>query len=74
MVACVIGGGDVETEMSSPQWDVEFNDGYGSAQGSGFTAWGEKNVYFPVLHDGAEWVGCVPRNPCRHPTDHQGGE
>lgn len=42
--------------------------------GRPFTAWSEKYVYFPVVYDGAEWVGRAPRNPCDEATNHVGGE
>ena len=53
---------------------VDFNDGFGRSEGEPFTAWGEKYVYFPVVYDGAEWIGKAPRNPCDEATDHVGGE
>lgn len=52
----------------------EFDSGYGGAEGAPFTAWGEKWVYFPIVYDGAEWVGHAPRNPCDISMEHQGGE
>ena len=54
--------------------DKEFNDGFGGSEGAPFTAWGEKWVYFPIVYDGAEWVGHAPRNPCDIAMHHQGGE
>ena len=54
--------------------DKEFHDGYGGSEGPAFTAWGEKWVYFPIVYDGAEWVGHAPRNPCDIAMEHQGGE
>lgn len=52
----------------------EFNSGYGGSEGAPFTAWGDKWVYFPLVYDGAEWVGHAPRNPCDIAMDHQGGQ
>lgn len=54
--------------------DAEFDCGYGGSEGSPFTAWSDNFVYFPVVYDGAEWVGSVPRNPCDIKTSHLGGE
>lgn len=54
--------------------DKEFDGGYGSSEGPHFTAWGEKWVYFPIVYDGAEWIGRAPRNPCDIAMAHQGGE
>lgn len=50
-----------------------FDNGYGGAEGSPFTAWGEKYVYFPLQYDGAEWIGIAPRDPCDISMTHQGG-
>ena len=50
-----------------------FNNGYGGSEGEPFTAWSEKYVYFPVVYDGAEWVGRAPRNPSDEATKHVGG-
>jgi len=62
------------TTLSEEELDREFDDGFGSAEGTPFTAWGEKYVYFPGVYDGAEWVDCAPRNPCDEITDHVGGQ
>lgn len=43
--------------------DVEFDDGFGAACGESFFAWSKEWVYFCLEYDGAESVGCVPRNP-----------
>lgn len=51
----------------------DFDDGVGGGtEGEPFTAWGENWVYFPICHDGEEWVGHAPRNPCDTAMDHQG--
>ena len=52
----------------------KFDAGFGGSEGAPFTAWGEKWVYFPIVYDGAEWVGHAPRNPCDIAMHHQGGE
>jgi hypothetical protein len=59
------------TEVST--LDVDFDAGYGSPHGPRFTAWTTQRVYFPVVYDGAEWVGSAPRNPCDEATEHVGG-
>ena len=61
------------TTLSAKELSRKFDDGYGGTEGSAFTAWGERYVYFPVCYDGAEWVGSAPRNPCDEETEHQGG-
>lgn len=64
----------IATTLTDAEMDRVFYDGYGSSEGVPFTAWGEKYVYFPVVYDGAEWVGYAPRNPCDERTGHWGGE
>ena len=61
------------TTLSEEELNREFYDGFGLIEGSEFTAWGEKYVYFPVVYDGAEKVGSAPRNPCDEATGHVGG-
>lgn len=60
------------TTLTEAQLDEEFEANFGTAEGEPFTAWGERYVYFPVVYDGAEWVGSVPRNPCDKKTTHIG--
>ena len=67
--------GDVEaTTLTDAELDVMFNNGYGGSEGKPFTLWTHNRVYFPVVYDGAEWVGSAPRNPCEEATGHMGGE
>lgn len=67
-------GDVVDCTLTDEQLDVEFNDGYGGTEGEPFTLWTKRRVYFPVVYDGAEWVGSVPRNPNGERTNHHGGE
>jgi len=60
--------------LSEDELKVRFDDSYGTSHGKPFTAWSENYVYFPVVYDGAEWVGRAPRNPCDEATGHHGGE
>lgn len=60
--------------LSEQELLKSFDDGFGGSEGAAFTAWGEKWVYFPVVYDGAEWIGHAPRNPCDIAMSHQGGE
>ncbi len=53
---------------------VEFDDGYGLSEGPYVLAWTEERVYFPVVYDGAEWLGSAPRNPTEHGQEHVGGQ
>lgn len=55
------------------QIDEEFDDGLGCENGCAFTVWTKKSVYFPVINDGAEWIGRVARHPDGKPTGHVGG-
>ena len=72
---CARGGDkfeDLAHTMTAEELDTEFDDGYGAPEGVPFTAWSEDWVYFPVVYDGLEWVGTVPRNPCNKKTAHMG--
>ena len=60
--------------LSTAELDEEFDCGYGLSEGKPFTLWTRKRVYFPVVYDGSEWVGSVPRNPCNKATQHFGGQ
>jgi hypothetical protein len=60
--------------ITNKELKKSFDSGYGLSEGQPFTAWGEKWVYFPIVYDGAEWVGHAPRNPCEISMEHQGGE
>lgn len=55
-------------------FDTEFDCGYGGSEGARFTVWTANRVYFPVVYDGAEWCGSVPRNPSTEATEHVGGQ
>lgn len=60
--------------LSEQELNYEFCNGWGCSNGKSFTAWTNDRVYFPVVYDGAEWVGSAPRNPCNEATDHHGGQ
>ena len=64
----------ISNTLTDAEMEKEFDSGFGSSEGKPFTAWSEKTVYFPIVYDGAEWVGCVSRNPDGIPTPHQGGQ
>lgn len=59
--------------LNEAELDRAFDDGYGTVEGAPFTAWTRDYVLFPVVYDGSEWVGCVPRNPNGYATEHWGG-
>lgn len=66
---------DVESNtMTEEQMEKCFDNGYGGSEGIPFTVWTKNKVYFPVVYDGAEWVGSISRNPDGKPTSHHGGE
>ena len=72
-----VTGDDFEkivTTLDDDDMTANFDDGFGGSEGKPFTAWGENYVYFPVVYDGAEWVGFAPRNPCDTETQHWGGQ
>lgn len=60
-------------DFDDPLFSKLFDEGFGGTEGCHFTAWGEKNVYFPVSYDGSECIGFVPRNPCLKASEHHGG-
>ena len=64
----------VANTMSVAEMETMFCDGFGSSEGCPFTVWTRLSVYFPVVYDGAEYVGRVARHPDGKPTKHQGGE
>lgn len=54
--------------------DVGFDGGYGGSEGAPVLIWTKARVYFPVVYDGAEWMGSAPRNPTPEGQDHVGGQ
>lgn len=64
----------VKCTLADEELMVEFCDGFGCKEGAPFTLWTINRVYFPVVYDGAEWVGSVSRNPDGKPTYHLGGQ
>ena len=54
--------------------DVEFDGDYGISEGPPILIWTEDRVYFPVVYDGAEWIGSAPRNPVSEGQYHVGGQ
>lgn len=64
----------VTSTLTEQQLDAEFDCSFGSAEGEPFTLWTHRRVYFPVVYDGSEWVGSVPRNPCDEASKHVGGQ
>lgn len=64
----MIGGNDswnnVEScTMTSEEMNKKFYTGFGRIEGTLFTVWTAKYIYFPVVYNGAEWVGRISRNP-----------
>lgn len=56
------------------QFDVQFHDGPGRANGPPVLAWTETHVYFPVTYEGEECLESAPRHPRDAGQDHIGGE
>lgn len=48
-------------EEAAVEMDRKFYSGYGGTEGAPFILWTEKGVFFPVVYDGAEWAGWLPR-------------
>lgn len=63
----------VSNTLKEEEMEQMFDNGYGGTEGTPFTVWTEKTVYFPICYDGSEWVGSVSRNPNGLATTHQGG-
>jgi hypothetical protein len=63
----------VECTLTDEELQVSFDSSYGCREGAPFTLWTINRTYFPVVYDGAEWVGSVSRNPDGKPTYHLGG-
>ncbi|KKL86033.1 hypothetical protein LCGC14_1948740 [marine sediment metagenome] len=64
----------ISCTLTDEEMAKEFDDGYGGSEGASFTAWSKEWVYFPVVYDGAEWIGRAPRDICDHSCGHVGGE
>lgn len=64
----------ISNTMTEDEMDKLFDSGYGGSEGIPFTVWTKKRVYFPVVYDGAEWVGSVSRDPDGKATKHMGGQ
>lgn len=65
---------EIAERKASESFDALFHDGFGSACGAHFTVWTARRVYFPVVYDGSEWCGSVPRNPSDEAVAHVGGQ
>lgn len=66
-------GNVVACTLSPDELLTEFDAGYGGEEGSPFTVWTEKRVYFPWCYDGSEGCASVSRLIDWHPTRHIGG-
>lgn len=64
----------IHSTLTDNRMNAEFDGSYGGSCGEPFTAWSNDWVYFPVVYDGAEWVGRVPRDPCDIASNHVGGQ
>ncbi|MGH3098473.1 MAG: hypothetical protein ACRDMV_21010 [Streptosporangiales bacterium] len=53
-------------------FDIQFENG--GSNGPDVLAWTKTRVYFPVVYDGAEWLGSAPRNPQAYGQHHVGGK
>ena len=64
--------------MTDKEMTKKFDSGFGGRKGIPFTVWTKNSVYFPVVYDGAEWVGRVSRHPDgkvkKQPPDLTAGE
>jgi len=63
----------VACTLTDAELDRRFYAGFGGINGTPFTLWTARRVYFPGCYDGGEWVASVPRHPCGEATGHVGG-
>ena len=49
--------------ITDAELDREFDDDFGSAEGTPFTAWSDNYVYFSREYDGADYIDYVERHP-----------
>ena len=63
----------VSCTLTEEELCEQFDDDYGCYEGKPFTLWTKTRVYFPVVYDGAVWVGSAFRDPNGKPTSHCGG-
>jgi hypothetical protein len=54
--------------------DMQFDGSWGMSEGPAVLIWTEQRVYFPVVYDGAEYLGSAPRNPQPDGQSHVGGQ
>ena len=73
LVSVVVAGCETG-EQALLSLHTPFYAGFGGSSGAHFTLWTSGRVYFPVVYDGAEWVGSVSRTPDGLPTEHFGCE
>lgn len=59
--------------LTDAELDRRFYAGFGGTNGTPFTLWTARRVYFPACYDGGEWAASVPRHPCGEATEHVGG-
>lgn len=60
----------ISNTLTDDEMDRRFDNGFGGTEGTPFTVWTTKRVYFPTEYDGAEGVDSVSRNPDGIPTGH----
>ena len=60
----------VSCTLTEEELDVEFDKGYGTAEGKPFTLWTKNRVYFPAEYDGSERCCSVSRKINNIPTNH----
>lgn len=49
--------------ITDEELDKEFDDGYGSSEGTPFTAWSDNYVYFSREYDGSDYIDHIQRHP-----------
>ena len=59
--------------LDDAELDRRFDPDFGGINGTPFTLWTVRRVYFPACYDGGEWAASVPRHPCGEAVGHVGG-
>ena len=59
--------------LSDAELDRRFDADFGGINGTPFTLWTARRVYFPATYDGGEWAASVPRFPRGEIVRHVGG-
>jgi hypothetical protein len=63
-----------QSRRMTPPWMSSSTVAMAGHGGEDVLIWTEERVYFPVVYDGAEWMGSAPRAPQPAGQGHVGGQ